>query len=239
MFESIVDTRDARPKRMQRLIGASLGFHGVVLGAVLVVDQLRVTAVPEPAVAVTFVDFSSAPPPPPPPPPKKRSTPKKVETKADTPKPDQPHEFMAPAEIPDTEPTPHEDNSGSDEGSEDGVEGGVVGGVVGGMGTAPPPPPPPSPVFQDVDFVKKQRIQGEDPRYPAQALASRIEGVVVAKITIGTDGRVQDIEFIQTHPAFERAVRAAVEGWVFQPHIVDGRPVPMYTIYRFVFKKRG
>jgi protein TonB len=222
---------------MRRLLSASVGAHGLVLGAILVVDQLRVSAVPEPSVAISFVDFSAAPPPPPPPPPKKRSTPKKVEPKSDTPKPDQPKELMAPAEIPDKEPEPQEEDTGSDEGSIDGVEGGVVGGVVGGTLDVPPPPPPPTPIFQDMDFVRKKRVQGSDPKYPPQAQAAGITGVVIAKITIGADGRVQGIDFIQTHSAFERAVRTAVEGWVFQPHVVEGRAIPIYCIYKFIFKK--
>jgi periplasmic protein TonB len=237
MFDSIVDRTDHRQQRLRRLLGASVGVHGLVFGAILVVDQLRVSAVPEPSIAISFVDFSGAPPPPPPPPPKKRSTPKKVEPKTDSPRPDQPKELLAPAEIPEKEPDPQDDNSGSDEGSEDGVEGGVEGGVVGGVIGGALPPPPPSPVFQDMDFVKKLRLQGSEPKYPPQALAAGITGVVVAKITIGVDGRVQEIEFVQTHPAFERAVRAAVEGWIFQPHVVDGRAIPIYCIYKFTFKK--
>lgn len=226
MFDSIVQRTDLRPKRVRRLLGVSVGVHGLALSTILVVDQLRVAPVPEPSVAITFVDFSSSPPPPPPPP-KKRSAHKK-EPKADDVK-TLPKETMAPASIPDQEPKPAENED--DSGSDDGVEGGVEGGIAGGVGMTPP-----GPVFQDMDFVKKQRIQGSDPKYPPQALAARIEGIVVAKITINVSGRVQDIEFLQSHPAFERAVRAAVEGWVFKPMIVNGTPVPFYTIYRFVFK---
>jgi len=242
MFEAIVERADGRPKRLGKILAASVGAHGVVLAAVLVAGELRVAAVPEPSVIVTFVDFSAAPPPPPPPPPKKRAAPKKVEPTPEAPKPEAPTEVVAPAQIPEQEaPETQEDtgdDEGSDTGSENGVDGGVEGGVEGGVGTALPPAPPAGPVFQDVEWVKQQRLEGSEPKYPPPALHNRIEGVVVAKIVIGIDGRVTDIELVQTHPAFERAVRAAIEGWVFKPHLVDGRPVPIYTIYRFVFKTR-
>jgi periplasmic protein TonB len=246
MFDFIVDEKkDKRNKRVSQFLFVSGALHGVALVVLLVLDQLRVPVVSEPAVEITFVDFASLPPPPPPPPPpKKRTTPKKVEVK---PQPVVPQEMMAPKEIPKQEepPPPQEDtgdDSGSDEGVEGGVEGGVAGGVVGGVVSDQKPPPkieppkPPEPAILDQATVRKGRISGRDPAYPPQAESRQIEGTVIAKITIGVDGRVKSIVFLQTHPMFERNIRQAVEGWAFRPHIVGGRPVPVITTYKFVFR---
>ena len=249
MFDSIVENKDKRGRRVGTLLGTSLGLHAVALGAVLFVDQLRVGPVPEPAIAITFVDLASPPPPPPPPPPpKKRSAPKKVEPKPDEQKvTQQPKEFVSPKDIPQVEEPAKEEPK--DQGSDDGVEGGVEGGVAGGVGAgtgvapppAPPPPPPPppkpaAPVFVDIETVNKRRVDGHDPVYPPSAQRNEEEGVVVAKITISAEGKVTDVQILQTHPAFERSVREAIASWRFSPHLVNGQPVAFYTIKKFVFK---
>jgi protein TonB len=243
MFDSIVENKRKR-KWVPWLLGGSLGLHAVAVLAVLFLDQLRVSPVPEPAVTITFVDLASAPPPPPPPPPpKKRSEPKRevkpVERKAEAPK-----ELMAPKEIPQQKEEPKDEepeDTGSDEGVEGGVEGGVAGGVVGGAATAPPPPPPPPPpappTFQEIETVRKRRIAGSEPGYPPIALRNEIEGVVVAKLTIGPDGNITEIVFTKTHPAFERTVRESLAGWRFSPHKdAAGRPVSIFTLVKFTFK---
>lgn len=241
MFEAIVEHTDRRGRRIRRLLIAFLGVHGVGIGIAILLDQLRVSAVREPAVAITFVDFAQAsPPPPPPPPPKKRSTPKKVETK---PTENKPKEFVAPKEIPQAEPPPEkEDDSGSDDGVVGGVEGGVVGGVVGGaVGNAPAPPPPPKPaappppVQQDQSTFLQRRVQGQDVPYPPAMERRQIEGVVEAKITVSADGRVTDIVILKATPGFEAAVRQVVMGWKFRPFLVNGQPAPTSGVVRFKF----
>src|SRR3990172_8196001 len=109
MFESIVENKGKR-RWVPLLLGGSLGLHLTALGVVFFIDQLRVAPVPEPAVAITFVDLASAPPPPPPPPPpKKRSTPKKQEVKPVEQKVEAPKEFLAPKEIPQQQEEPKQE----------------------------------------------------------------------------------------------------------------------------------
>lgn len=98
------------------------------------------------------------------------------------------------------------------------------------------PPPPPALTFQEIEFVRRRRIAGSEPSYPAYALKNAIEGAVEARFTIGPDGQITDIVFTKTHPAFERTVREALAGWKFSPHIVNGQPVSVYTIARFTFE---
>ena len=72
--------------------------------------------------------------------------------------------------------------------------------------------------------------------YPPTALRMGIESVVVVRIVIDASGQVTDIQFMQTHPAFTRAVRQAIERWRFRPRLVNGRAVSVYTVVRFTFK---
>lgn len=92
------------------------------------------------------------------------------------------------------------------------------------------------PAFLDVDAVRRHRTEGEDPTYPRGAMEREIEGVVVAKVTIGADGGVSGVEFMQSNPAFERTVRNTVQSWKFLPFVINGQPASVYSVFRFVFK---
>jgi len=123
-----------------------------------------------------------------------------------------------------------------DQGTLGGVPGGVPGGVVGSRVAPPPPPAPSRPVQIDVEYARKKRIAGRDPSYPRRAEANGTEGLVVVKVVIDPAGRVTQTVFLQGHPAFDDAVRSAIAGWRFAPHLVNGVAVPVYTVFRFTFK---
>jgi serine/threonine-protein kinase len=95
---------------------------------------------------------------------------------------------------------------------------------------------PNEPTFQDVEVVRKRRIAGTEPAFPATALRNEEEGVVVARIVISPEGQITDIKVLQTHPAFEKSVRDALAAWRFKPHLVNGKPASVYTVLRFTFK---
>jgi len=146
---------------------------------------------------------------------------------------------QAPAEEPEPEEVGDEDTGGDSQG----VASGHGGGTGPAVAPAPPPPPPtraspPTPVFENENNVRRRRIAGHDPFYPARAESNGIEGVVVAKVVISADGRVSDVVVMQTHPLFETAVRDAIAGWKFSPLVVNGKATTVYTIFRFTFKLR-
>ena len=151
MFESFTEKQQGRTSRLSKTLIGSLFLHGLALAFILFFDHLRVQAVAQPPVMITFVDFASLPPPPPPPPPPKKRSKPKTEKKVDPKIQPKIREFVAPKEIPQEKARePEEPEEGPDDGVEGGVEGGVVGGVVGGviggmMDTRPPPPRSASP----------------------------------------------------------------------------------------------
>jgi protein TonB len=66
------------------------------------------------------------------------------------------------------------------------------------------------------------------PRYPRQARSQGIEGLVLVRIIIGTDGRVEPehTRIIRSVPELDAAAMAAVRQWRFSPAIGrHGRPV--------------
>ena len=65
------------------------------------------------------------------------------------------------------------------------------------------------------------------PRYPAEAAAAQQGGRVVLKVLVGTDGRAKDVAVERSEPAgvFDANTVEAAWNWVFNPAVVDGRPV--------------
>lgn len=90
--------------------------------------------------------------------------------------------------------------------------------------------------YQAPDVIKKRRIQGQDPKYPAMARTARREAKIMVKIYITPDGDVGKIKFLKSDPHFEAEVKKAIKTWKFSPHKINNRPVGTYTVYKFDFK---
>ncbi|MFP3943317.1 MAG: energy transducer TonB [Alphaproteobacteria bacterium] len=70
-----------------------------------------------------------------------------------------------------------------------------------------------------------QPIVRVPPQYPPRALQRGLEGYVVVRFTIDTDGSVKDPEVVEsTNSVFNRAALRAVQRWKYRPQIVDGEP---------------
>lgn len=77
-----------------------------------------------------------------------------------------------------------------------------------------------------------------EPVYPPQALARKLEGIVVLRMQIDATGSVEDVAVIRAEPKgiFEReAIRAAYR-YKFKPKLVDGKPMPQVATLPFEFK---
>jgi periplasmic protein TonB len=234
-----------RPRRTVHVfVMTSIALHVAVLG-MLALHRRAAPQTKEVQVRVALVSPSALAPVAKAPPPASRPAERRTPAKPTQPRPT-PRPLLAPQEIvPATQPpaeVPPPDERGDDQ------AGGGVSGVASGPGegsgpaiaAAPPSPPPvakpPAPVFESEVAVRRRRIAGHDPVYPPKAERNGTEGVVVAKVVIGPDGRVNDVILVQTHPAFETSVRDAVAGWRFSPLVVNGKATTVYTIFRFTFK---
>jgi len=88
------------------------------------------------------------------------------------------------------------------------------------------------PVKYDAELIKTT-----EPRYPSIAKRKGIELDVKVNFTIGTDGRIYDIEFKQQSKVnyFKSAIIAAMNKWRFLPAQHNGQPVEsqMSKIFSF------
>ncbi|AKF81579.1 biopolymer transporter TonB [Myxococcus fulvus 124B02] len=103
-----------------------------------------------------------------------------------------------------------------------GVEGGVQGGIVGASGGA----------GDAVGLAQVLRapavLKQPRPEYPRRARSDGIQGLVLVRIIVGTDGEVETehTRVIRSIPALDAAAISAVHRWRFTPAIGRlGRPV--------------
>lgn len=81
--------------------------------------------------------------------------------------------------------------------------------------------------------LSPKRISGEMPQLPPE-LADKT-GSIYLKITIGKDGRVQDVSVIGGDSSFTDFVVAAVKKYIYEPQTIDGKPsaVTIQAVYHF------
>ena len=178
-------------------------LHALVIYALVTGLARKAVEVIKKPITATIIEEIKAPPPPPPPPPKKIEQPK-VEV------PVQP--FVPPPDIP---PPPQT------------VEAPTITAVT----PEPPPkqeyviaPPPPvvAPPAPPKPAIRRgiQRISGEDPSYPREAIRSGVaKGRVLVRLLIDEKGNVTDVIIVSADPprVFDRVVKNALEGWKFRP----------------------
>ncbi len=194
-------------------------------------------------VAVVFnapKPTTAAPPPPPPPPARRKHTQKKpTQTK-----PKAVLQLQQPKVVPDKKPDPpppgpvEEDD---DEGEDDGVEGGVVGGVkggviggvlggvVGGTGTGAPPPPPKRMEFDD-RMTPPKMVSGPALSYTEKALEREVEGLMIVKCVVTTEGNVRECRVLQGLPFMSESIVRTLQTRRYSPALLQGKPVEVdYT----------
>jgi protein TonB len=64
-----------------------------------------------------------------------------------------------------------------------------------------------------------------NPTYPALAKQARVQGEVRLMATVGTDGRILNLQVVSGEPLLIAATLAAVKQWVYKPTLVNGNAV--------------
>ncbi len=94
----------------------------------------------------------------------------------------------------------------------------------------PEPPPPSEPEIIRLSSMERGALlERVEPVYPHIAKQMGLEGTVVLRVRIGSDGRVREVEVERGHPILARAAWAAVLAWRFRPTILNGQPVEVET----------
>lgn len=73
------------------------------------------------------------------------------------------------------------------------------------------------------------------PRYPADAKAAGIGGVVLAEVVVDEQGVVADVKIVRSVPMLDEAALETVKQWRFRPSVVNGRPVPARMVVTVTF----
>lgn len=110
-----------------------------------------------------------------------------------------------------------------------GVAEGIVGGVAGGTGTEASASGSSGPIVMRAGtggMKLPRKIKDVKPVYPAGALPTRAQGVVLIEATIGADGRVLETRLLHSANALlDEAALDAVRQWLYEPTVLNGRPV--------------
>lgn len=99
--------------------------------------------------------------------------------------------------------------------------------LVGGPSVEPPitSPEVQAPVRVGGAIPPPKKIVDVRPVYPPDALAARVQGVVILEVTIGHDGTVEDAAVLRSIPMLDQAALDAVRQWVFTPTLLNGTSV--------------
>jgi len=122
-------------------------------------------------------------------------------------------------------------------GVQGGVEGGVKGGVKGGVEKG---------IAEDkdtqaqvlADTVSPRLIRRVEPVYPKEAIKAGIKGTVILEVTIDEHGRVTDTKVTESIPELDKAAIEAVEQWIYEPYVVDGKPKSVQATVTIQFHLR-
>jgi len=76
------------------------------------------------------------------------------------------------------------------------------------------------------NFLPPVKLSGDEPRFSEAARRAHVSGTVGLRVTVGTDGRVQDVSVARSlDPELDRNAMEAIRGWLFKPATRDGVPV--------------
>jgi len=190
---------------------------GMVLAGLVVMN--RISHTPESDDVGPVVDFTVPPPPPPPPPPERSEPPQRTRRSTQpalAPPPDLGANLSGIAvELPGIETQ-----------TVDTVAESLLGDLDDVALTEDAVDTPPS---------FRNRVV---PEYPERARQREIEGQVLVSALIGTDGRVQSSQILESNPPgiFEDAVMAALSQSTFEPASYRGNPVEAWVNIPFPFR---
>ncbi len=89
---------------------------------------------------------------------------------------------------------------------------------------------------EPVKVAGAKLIREVEPIYPEFARKYKTEGVVILGVTINEHGRVVEVKVLRSSPIFDRYAINAVEQWVYEPVIIDGKQTAATFSVTVVFK---
>lgn len=84
--------------------------------------------------------------------------------------------------------------------------------------------------------IREAALFKQEPEYPAAARQFRLGGEVLVEVTVGVDGKVENIAVTRGQPLLTDAVIRALKKWSFAPFMVDGHPRRVKSSLLFNFQ---
>jgi len=222
MFNDVIEPSFVIGQRRRYTLPMSVLVHTAAIFALVIVPLLAVDGLPMPTTVMTFVAAPPAPEPPPIPAMDVHPRPAPVQEQSE----------VVPLEAPSAISPERLIESGSDRFARvDEIPGAVPGAIVSGLELVVPPAPPPEPtappevVHVGSGVKPPAKIKDVRPIYPAIALASRVQGLVIIEATIGPAGHVENAKVLRSSPLLDAAALDAVRQWQFTPTLLNGLPV--------------
>ena len=100
------------------------------------------------------------------------------------------------------------------------------------------PPPPRAPRIVPPEIQEALLVTRIQPVYPVLAKQIHLEGTVLIRAVIATDGRVESAEVLNGNPLLVRAALDAIVQWRYRPTLLNGQPVEVETLITVIFKLR-
>ncbi|MDQ1454185.1 MAG: hypothetical protein QOK38_4051 [Acidobacteriaceae bacterium] len=98
----------------------------------------------------------------------------------------------------------------------------------------------PAKVHVKSGVMSKQKISGDNPQYPKEARAKKIQGAVVLDVIIGKDGAVENIRVQKTpDESLAKSALDAVHTWRYRPYLLNGEPVEVETTVNVIYNLEG
>jgi TonB family protein len=90
------------------------------------------------------------------------------------------------------------------------------------------------------ELMAGQKISGDNPVYPPDAKAKKIQGTVVLAAVIGKDGVPQNLR-VKKSPStsLSRSAMNAVRTWHYRPYVLNGEPVEVETTINITYNLQG
>jgi TonB family protein len=98
----------------------------------------------------------------------------------------------------------------------------------------------PKPLHVQSGIMTGQKISGDNPQYPKEARAKKIQGAVVLDVVIGKDGAVENIRVQKTpDESLAKSALDAVRTWRYRPYLLNGEPVEVETTVNVIYNLAG
>jgi protein TonB len=72
-----------------------------------------------------------------------------------------------------------------------------------------------------------KKIRDVKPVYPPLAQSAGVQGVVIIQAILDTYGNVYSAHVLRSQPLLDEAALQAVQGWQFEPTLLNGVPTPV------------